>query len=360
VTYVEPEGCGRGRGLVRQQFVVGSVLAVLVVLAASVAEARADTEPNDRLVQAEGPILGGVDVAGSLPDGDRADWYVLYVQGQHQLHLNATVPGPEYDRCVSVTLHDADGAQVSSDLTTLPGLHRYFVSAAPDSCWQEEGGRAYSFRLEPGPALVGGAPMPTPTGTGEPNENALQAAGPLTGGLLYSGTTDTSNDEDWFFLHTAPGTHQLDLSAYGAGLGGAGCRWSWDESTSVSLYEADGDEIGSASAGADEVGHFTHTSATSAKLLVRASAGCLGGTWMFRIDPAGALTSSLTTGASAAPTLRCASARRSVARWTRRVSATRRALRRAQRPSARRALRRELAAERRVLRRVRARADRVC
>ncbi len=44
----------------------------------------------------------------------------------------------------------------------------------------------------------------------EPNDNQLQAVGPMTGGKNYDTTLETANDEDWFYFYTV-GQAQVSL-----------------------------------------------------------------------------------------------------------------------------------------------------
>ena len=69
---------GRTRGRrpgERQRWLVGATVCLAGLIFP--AWAADDAEPNDRLVQAEGPVGGGAPLAGSLPAGDQGDWYLF-------------------------------------------------------------------------------------------------------------------------------------------------------------------------------------------------------------------------------------------------------------------------------------------
>jgi hypothetical protein len=257
-------------------------IALLCLAFGPVAAARADSEPNNALVQAEGPIAGGTDISGSLPTGQDDDWYVLYIKDQQQVHFTySSDPG-----CTDFVLRDTNGSSLSDDYTSPPGTNRFFVQV--EKRFSDCDPSTYKFRIDPGAAVVTGPAMPKPEATGEPNESNLQAAGPLQGGIAYAGSLDTSNDQDWFYFYTPGGTHQLDLAVTGPALD--------DCSLSVALTTAGGDEIGSASSDSNSINHITFTSTQAAMYLVHAEHGfssdCVPAHWQFEIDPADSVTTS--------------------------------------------------------------------
>jgi hypothetical protein len=261
-------------------------LAVLCVTAAAgPAVARADTEPNNALVQAEGPISGGSAIAGALSTRADHDWYVLYVQGQQQLHVSST-RSSNAGNCAYVQLTDGDGEHVSSDYTTGPGTNRFFieVSNGNSGCPVTVN---YSFQIDPGAAVVTGPASRPAEQTGEPNESGAQTAGPLQGGTPYAGTIDTSNDEDWFYFYTASGQHPVDLAVTGPALD--------DCSVYVTLYGDESDEeITFIGQGQDYVHHYRFTSQDAARyrIQVTSSNGCVPAHWQLELDPAESITTS--------------------------------------------------------------------
>jgi hypothetical protein len=258
--------------------------AVLCIAAlAPAAVAQADTEPNNALVQAEGPISGGVTVAGSLGAPDDEDWYVFYVQGQQQIHLTST-PDKTNTNCGNVYLTDTDGQSVADDFTTPPGTNRYFARVSNFSSYCQN--TSYTFKLNPAAALVSGPATKQAQPTGEPNETKDQPAGPLEGGVPYSGSLDTSNDEDWFYFYTAPGAHPVDVAVTGPALDGCNVYYT--------VYGPGGDEIGSGVQDSNRVSHVTFTAPDAARYLVQMyhSNDCIPAHWQLEIGPADSLTSS--------------------------------------------------------------------
>jgi hypothetical protein len=265
------------------------LLAVLCLIASfgPAAVARADTEPNNALVQAEGPISGGTSYSGSLATRDDKDWYVFYVQGQQQLHVSSTTSASDGD-CGETRVADTDGkGDMPSDFTTPPGMTRYFVEV-----WNSETGCpntvSYSFQIDPGSAVVTGPATQPAQETGEPNESGVQTAGPLQGGVPYSGSIDTSNDQDWFYFYTAPGQHQVDLAITGPALDGC-------QDVYVTLYPAEGDdEITFFGQSRDNVNHYRFTSEDAAmyRLRVVSRDKCTPAHWQLEVGPADSISTS--------------------------------------------------------------------
>jgi hypothetical protein len=264
------------------------VVVALLALAVLAPVARADSEPNDALAQAEGPLASG-HFNGHLAPSD-SDWYVFYIQGQQQLHLDVSAPADTDDDCVRATLLDTDGRELSSDYTTAPGTNRYFV-VVNNNCSSDA--FDYTVTITPGSALVNGPAMPTPTPTGEPNESSAQAAGPLAGGVTYSGSIDTDNDEDWFFFYTTPGTHQLDLVATNPALDSC----DFFDGANVTLYrDGSSESLGSTSPDSNTIGHVRVTVTGADRFLVQVTGGgCLGAHWQFRVDPPEAVSTNAPT-----------------------------------------------------------------
>ncbi len=252
--------------------------AVLCLAAVGVpaATALADTEPNDALVQAEGPISGGTDIKGTLGTRDDVDWYVFYVQGQQQIHLTSSAKSAG-SYCGAVSLYDTDGSGVSDDFTTPPGTNRYFAQVSDESSFCPTSTN-YTFKVDPGGAVVSGPSIQRAQGTGEPNETADQPAGPLSQGTPYSGSIDTSNDEDWFFFYTAPGTHPVDLAVTGPALDNC--------SVYASLKGPNGDEIQSVNQDSNSVSHIKFTSQLAGRYLIQmtGSSYCIPAHWQFELD----------------------------------------------------------------------------
>jgi hypothetical protein len=254
---------------------------------AAPALASADIEPNNGIAEAEGPLVGGVTYTGSIANSTDLDTYVFYVNGQQQLDIKVTDTSGAGE-CLSARFGDTDnrslafkgymreGQSQEFKYTTPPGVNRYYL--------EFEGGCSvetrYSFTIEPAAAIIGGAATIPPTPTGEPNESAEQALGPLLGGVSYTGEIQTQNDEDWFKFYTAPGIHQFDVAMTRL----SGCE------TSVLLQSPLKNENKQLYPPTDEWRHFTETSQAAGVYFLEVSGGCVGTRYEFVIEPAEALT----------------------------------------------------------------------
>jgi hypothetical protein len=296
-------------------------LLVACILLAGSACALADVEPNDVISQAEGPIAGGVPVAGTYGTPDDFDYYVFYVQGQQQIHLHQSTP----DGC-SALLLDTSGNEVPEDFTTPSGLNRYFVVVGRDSSFDDDcGGQSYTFQVDPASAIVTGPAIDRSfVQTGEPNESQAQAGGPLAGGVNYRGSIDTDNDEDWFYFFVAPGVHQVEATVTSPGPGPGGTGECGSAAISFPGLGEFGDDV-TASGSEGSFGHVDLTFTGPSIQHIQAS-GC---SWQFRIDPPDALTPTLQTPPPPPParvvrakprvSAACTRARSRASAWSRRV-----------------------------------------
>jgi hypothetical protein len=260
---------------------------------ASATPALADVEPNNVISQAEGPVGGGVPVLGTISTPDDADYYVIYAASQQQIHLTSTDLTNNSTNCLLVSLEDTNGRGVESDFTTPLGTNRYFVHVD----YYDGSGctvpLSYRFEVDPGGAVVGGPPLDHALSqTGEPNETAGQAIGPLAGDVNYIGAHETTNDEDWFYFYVPPGTHQFDLSTTQPSEGSSSCE------SEVTLYGSPTTSIQYATAGWALFAHINQTLTGPSQYFVRAGVeddDCLGYRWQFRIETPAAVTSTLMT-----------------------------------------------------------------
>jgi hypothetical protein len=248
--------------------------------------AAADTEPNDGITEAEGPLAGGVTYTGAVANSTDVDTYVFYVNGQQQIDIKVTdLNGGE---CLSARFGDTNNHQLAEKsylregqsqefkYTTPPGVNRYYLSFG-SGC---SGEVKYSFSIEPASTIVAGPSTLIPTPTTEPNDNAEQALGPLLGGVAYTGEIQTQNDQDWFKFYTAPGSQQFDVAMTRV----SGCELSFELQSPVkgetrSTYPPSG-----------EWSHFTETSATAGIYYLKVAGGCVGSRYEFVVEPPGALT----------------------------------------------------------------------
>jgi hypothetical protein len=348
----------------RTGIVAAGAVALALCLGAPAA-ALADVEPNDGITQAEGPLAGAVTYSGALSTDNDVDWYAFYVAGQTQLDISVTVPadspcGGWFDEA---DLLDTDGQYIASAepdvnetqhilYTTPPGTNRFLLTF--DAC----NGYKYSFRLDPGSAIVSGPGIVAPAATGEPNESPDQAFGPLLGGTPYAGRIDTLNDEDWFYFYTG-GAGALDVSLTGTD---GGC------SADGTLYAASdvNESLASASADANETEHLRYTASGAGKFLVHVEDGCIGTGYQLRVDPSTAIVPALPAlappppAAAPQPSSRCIRARHGVRRWRAAIRRTKGKLRLVHTRAARRVLKHKLAAERRTLKRAKDRVTIYC
>jgi hypothetical protein len=362
---------------------VGVALTAILVSLVPAASAFGDVEPNDHIYDAEGPVAGGVNVPGTLAPGDWDDYYLVYVQGQQQIHFSfADGSANSYDDCLSAELLDADGNSVAADYTTGASTTQFYVHVHRDGSSSCSGGPGYSFRIDPGAALVGGPGKQPIAATGEPNESPDQAVGPLLPGVWYTGRMETSNDQDWLFFYTQPGTHQLDVR-----ITAPTSRPDWCY-PSIHLTDAVGGDLGWGDVQLGTINHIAYTVVGPQRLHLSyapSDSGCLNSTWMVQVNPADAISQTPPPPSSPSPPVnpapapvtpqaphskpqpkhhskpkQCKSAVRSRAQWTHAIASTKRTLKRTHARRARRALVRKLNAERRTLQRARDRVAIYC
>lgn len=343
------------------------VIAIALIPAAA---AHADAEPNNAIWQAEGPISGGQTVAGVMSAGDIADWYLFYVRGRQQVHLTSTATKStygEHDDCAVVELSTGQKWLANDYTTPNAGLNILYVKVFADRriyC----PGYDYSFQMSPASVFASGPTSLTPVDTGEPNETPKQAKGPITGTTLYRGSIDTANDFDYFYFKTPRGNHQVTLTTYTGPqptgypflLGDVGD--SGIDRTPVCgptpRFSITGPGAPDVSAepgnayGRDEDNNDNTNASTSSFTAHGAHKYYVGVTsyaytapcnqWLFRIDPAGSVSSSTNSKAA------CTRARKKAAKLRTKIRKTRSSIRRA-RGAKKKALRRKLVSQRRSL-----------
>ncbi|HST39572.1 MAG TPA: hypothetical protein VLK58_08685, partial [Conexibacter sp.] len=103
----------------------------------------------------------------------------------------------------------------------------------------------------------------------------------------YNGTIPTANDRDWYVFYALPQT-QLDISL--TTPGDSPCDSYVD--TYLYLRTSDGHTVSSTSAEKNQTSHIRYTTpATTTRFLIDVDAGCIGGRYRFRLDPATAIVS---------------------------------------------------------------------
>lgn len=122
----------------------------------------------------------------------------------------------------------------------------------------------------------------------EQNDNRDTAYGPLAGGVAYTATFETENDEDWYLFYVKTYS-QLDFSATSIG---SGCAASW---SSMDLLDLDGEFIDTFNPGGlNETNHLRLTLNPGRYYLAIGDYEdkCTTDRYRFRIDPAASLTTS--------------------------------------------------------------------
>jgi hypothetical protein len=302
-----------------RRLAAAAALTLLVLIAP--AAARADTEPNNGLLQAEGPIAGGQAHDGASGTDNDTDWYVFYANSQVELDITTSASEDCEGR---LYLMDADGSTIDStyieqdavnhiQYTTPVGVNRFYLQA-----WCNYTGRHYRFTINPaagvttGPAAFG----PT-TPLGEPNESRGQALGPLAGGVDYEGVKGTDNDEDWFYFY-ATGPRALEITATASD----NCDGQ------LSLYNSRGSQLATTYPDNDEVHHIRYTAPSGTrKLYLTGYCDNTGTHYQFRIDPADAIVAAPPP--PPGPTAACTTAIAKRTIWRNRVRALKRKVARA-------------------------------
>jgi hypothetical protein len=214
--------------------------------------ASADTEPNNGIAEAEGPVSGGVNYSGTIDTGNDIDTYVFYVSGEVPLSVHVASAS---NRCLNVTLGDTDNGTLQSatlfekeveganlTYTTTAGVNRFYLQF--ESCDEATG--AYSFSISPGAAIVSGPGALAQNPVPGLHEYPAQAFGPLAANTAYTDTLLTSNDQNWLTFFTPLAEETVDVEA--TTLSGDECslyvnkeylrmawdRWNHDRFTSAS------------------------------------------------------------------------------------------------------------------------------
>lgn len=339
------------------------IASMLLLGAALTPTALADTEPNGAVFMPEGPIAGGQDVQGTVGPGDDDDWYVLHVEGVHQLHLTspqlpqAPAPGqgPAPSSCVSVELTNANGSPIPSDFTTVPGESTFHVHVFQSQFQPCAIPVSYSFRVDPAAALVSGPGKLPVKGTVEPNDSRSTAGGPLSPGAWYYSTLETVNDQDWLRFYVRPGVRRVDVQAV---VYGPQCDYH-----EITLRSARGGELDSSRSTRELIVHLTHRQRGPARLYVQIASGpvpslqsgCVRSATVVRVAPDDAIMS------AAQVKQACTDGRSAKRRDKRRVAAGKRAIARAEaRGAATGGMRAKLKRDRRALRKSSAAVSAYC
>ena len=235
-------------------------VALLAAVGAVPASAAGPFEPNDNIGQAYGPLTGAADYSAALESQSDRDYYLFYATSQAQLDIAFTVG---LAGCPILVLNDSDDGQELSFVrpaagttghiryTAPPGVTRFFLTVESGMC-SDQSAAPYTIRIDPGDGVTGGASIPPPTATGEPNDSAGQAWGPLTAGTMYGASLDTASDQDWFVFYANP-NQQFDAQLWATGTG---C-----ETMTITTSGTDGNTtpVGSVGASIQAISHITAT-----------------------------------------------------------------------------------------------------
>ena len=265
---------------IKRLFIVLFALALLPT-----GPAFAEPEPDNWIWQATGPITNG-QFSGTIPSDNDNDWYMFYAASQTQLTITlAPNACPSYLAFYGTNGGSRiDGTAGSTTTprtityTTALGTNRYFIRMYEysDSCQTD----AYSVSMTPVSGLMSGPPMPTATtSTGEPNESAAQAWGPLAGDTIYTGTLETQNDVDWLYFYASAA---FDLTAI-----------SSTECDGYARLRSSNEGYGTISGTGYTYNSYSHLTFTPAEwkryyLEMTGNTGC---TWRISISPASAIQS---------------------------------------------------------------------
>jgi hypothetical protein len=199
----------RTRGAIPCLALFGFAVALMSIPAT--AFASSETEPNNTILTATGPI-GAETYSGELQGSGDVDWYWMELGGQQQLTFTASTVetsecrnGPElavvtnWSRALA-SLRPEGGAERQYRFSTPAGGGRYYVRVSSEYGTDCQ----YSFSIGPTSAFVPPPAALPVVEVPEPNEFPGQAYGPLKAGVLYSGKIETSNDLDWLYFEGRP------------------------------------------------------------------------------------------------------------------------------------------------------------
>ncbi len=263
------------------------------------AMAASESEPNDDVAHPSGPLEEGVVHEGRFQAAKDHDWFLLYTHPSRQLDLAITKKaGDLCSSSLDARLLDADGRKVDSKTVdtggtdnirqlTAPAEARYYLLVVSD-CPAGTSGDPYEIApvangaLATSSAAAIGRPVPDPTPVTEPNDDLVEAFGPLVGDTQYGGTTDSPADRDWFVLYTKPG-HNLDVAVTKVG---AGCSSTID----ARLMDGNGLGLQGTAVSNDETDHFRlPTPRVPARFYLELYDTCAGDAYQLHASPSGAV-----------------------------------------------------------------------
>jgi hypothetical protein len=219
-----------------------AILIIGVVALSNCALAWGDTEPNNNIGQAEGPI-GAAPVSGTLNTDKDSDWYWTALSGQKQISITVSLDNAgECNANVGFELISEEGDAIGSAGTVLreergeypevsyssePGSFTYTTPPGPARTYYvavaggtETGNCNYSFSIGPSSAFSPPPAKPPVQPVSEPNDTRGRAFGPLRGNILYSGEIEAASDVDLLYLVAKPEQHaDAYVTSFGCGFG---------------------------------------------------------------------------------------------------------------------------------------------
>ncbi|MEX2108158.1 MAG: PPC domain-containing protein [Solirubrobacterales bacterium] len=248
------------------------MLFVVSLLIPSSALAATETEPNNGIHQANGPLVASTNYDGTISASNEDDWFIIYVSGQGPLNIAATNINDSSNCTPTARLLDGNGKSLNSVepeenetkdlLYNTPGAGTYYVRVH-ESCADDQ------YRLNvTGPLTTGPTPGPAePTTNG--HNSLVTALGPLVGDKLYGGSIDASNEEDWFFFYVA-GAGTFDIAF-------TNINDSSNCTPTVRLLDGNGNKetsLNSKEPEENEIAHLLYTAAGAAKFVIRVHESC--------------------------------------------------------------------------------------
>jgi hypothetical protein len=251
----------------RMRSTTALVAAVMVACLGLTAVARADVEPNDNIVEAEGPLSSQV-YSGTLQTEQDTDWYWLSLGSQKQVTITASYASSECNTRMELAVINwwgkelatvvptiprnpiteekiaSDTATATVPLTTEPGIDAYYLKAFADTAYGSQIGCHYSFSVGPASAFQERyvpAPVVTIPSTARSQDRAML----MHGQVDYQGETTGQQSPVWLsFVSKANAEVQFELTDFcGSGHVQAsldnGVEWDYQHVEAVENGRAD-------------------------------------------------------------------------------------------------------------------------
>jgi hypothetical protein len=157
-----------------------------------------ETEPNDNISQAFGPLWGATTYGGTFGTDTDSDWWMFYTNPQRPIDVAVTSLGGGGCGSLTVSFRDGDGGEISLryvntnttthfNFTTPLGSRRYYLAVSRSGCH----GLTYIVRIDPADALTQTVPPIDADKDGIPDVSDLC---PQKSGAAPSGCPDTDGD----------------------------------------------------------------------------------------------------------------------------------------------------------------------